>query len=52
MCETKYVGTFIPVKAGSHDPILLKFEEVTDTNQHFYELKQCQGKVESENRIV
>ena len=23
---------------------LLKFKEVTDTNQHFCELKQCQGK--------
>ena len=37
------------MKAGSYDPIfgykirlLYKFKEVSDTNQHFYELKQCQ----------
>ena len=34
------------------DPILLKFKEVTDANQRFYELKQCQRKAGSENRIV
>ena len=38
------------LKAGSHDPIfgsdfLLKLKEVTDANQHFYELKQCQRKI-------
>ena len=37
------------IKAASHDPIfrirfLLKFKEVTDVKQHFYELKQCQLK--------
>ena len=26
------------------DPILLKFKEVTDAKQYFYELKQCQLK--------
>ena len=31
---------------------LLKFKEVTDVNQYFYELKQCQKKNGSENRIV
>ena len=37
-------------KAGSQDPIfgsdfLFKLKEVTDANQHFYELKQCQRKI-------
>ena len=36
------VRLFVDLKAGSHesisDPILLKFKEVTDANQHFYEL--------------
>ena len=45
------------LKAGSHGPIfgsnfriqfLLQFKDVTDANQHFYELKECQRK----NRIV
>ena len=35
------------IKAGSHDAIfranyLFRFKEVSDANQHFYELKQCQ----------
>ena len=31
-----YVGTS---KIGSHDPFL-RFKDVSDANQHFYELKQ------------
>ena len=34
-----YVGTS---KIGSHDPFL-RFKDVSDANQHFYELKQWQN---------
>ena len=40
------------LKVGPHDPIFTQIQEVTDANQHFYELKQCQRKIGSENQIL
>ena len=38
------INRLICLRVGSHDPIfeLLKFEQVSDANQQFYELKQRQ----------
>ena len=38
--------TFRHLTTSSHDPILRKSKEVTDANQLFYDLKQCQRKTD------